>query len=162
MSSSSPTVELRPLRPEEHEAVLAILREPSVSRWWGPAPETLTDQVEDPQAILVGGELAGIVDIWVEDEPGFEHAGLDIVLAERFQDRGIGTTAVRLAARECFEARGHHRLTIDPDAANERAIRCYEAVGFRRVGVMRAYSRVVDGEWRDGLLLDLLPEDLTN
>jgi aminoglycoside 6'-N-acetyltransferase len=31
--------------------------------------------------------------------------------------------------------RGHHRLVIDPAADNERAIRCYERVGFRRIGV---------------------------
>jgi aminoglycoside 6'-N-acetyltransferase len=28
------------------------------------------------------------------------------------------------------------------------------------VGVMRRYERGVDGSWHDGLLLDLLPEDL--
>jgi aminoglycoside 6'-N-acetyltransferase len=28
------------------------------------------------------------------------------------------------------------------------------------VGVMRCYERGTDGKWHDGLLLDLLPEDL--
>ena len=45
--------------------------------------------------------------------------------------------------------------------ANERAIRAYERVGFKRVGIMRRYERGVDGEWHDGLLLDLLPEEMT-
>jgi hypothetical protein len=31
----------------------------------------------------------------------------------------------------------------------------------RPVGVMRRYQRDPDGSWHDGLLLDLLPEDLT-
>jgi aminoglycoside 6'-N-acetyltransferase len=51
-------------------------------------------------------------------------------------------------------------LTIDPAAANDRAIRAYEAVGFRRVGIMRAYERGVDGSWHDGVLMDLLVEEL--
>ena len=67
---------------------------------------------------------------------------------------------MRTLARWLIEERGHHRLTIDPAVANERAIRSYEQVGFRRVGVMRRYERGVDGSWHDGLLLDLLPEDL--
>ena len=60
--------------------------------------------------------------------------------------------------RYLFEERGHHRLTIDPALANEGAIRCYEAVGFRRVGSSQ-YERTDDGTWRDGLLLDLLAGD---
>jgi aminoglycoside 6'-N-acetyltransferase len=58
------------------------------------------------------------------------------------------------------EERGHHRLTIDPAADNERAIHAYEKVGFRRVGVMREYWRDAGGVWRDGLLLDLLAREL--
>jgi aminoglycoside 6'-N-acetyltransferase len=68
---------------------------------------------------------------------------------------------VRTLAGWLFEERGHHRVTIDPAAANERAIRAYERVGFKRVGVLRRYERGADGAWHDGLLLDLLPEDLT-
>ncbi len=61
----------------------------------------------------------------------------------------------------CAE-RGHHRLVIDPDAANTKAIRCYEAVGFRRVGILRSYWwDHVEERWSDGVLLDLLADELT-
>jgi len=153
-------VELRPLERADHEAVHAILAQPSVAPWWSRSSDDLADELEDPQAIVVDGELAGVVDIWEENEPGYRHGGLDIFLAEGFQDRGVGRAALRLAANVLFEDRGHHRITIDPAVANDRAIRCYEAVGFRRVGVMRRYERAPDGSWRDGLLMDLLPEDL--
>ena len=64
----------------------------------------------------------------------------------------------RWLVREC----GHHRLTIDPAAANAAAIRCYRKVGFRPVGIMRAYWRDPHtGDWRDGLLMDLLAQELT-
>jgi hypothetical protein len=68
--------------------------------------------------------------------------------------------ALLLAADWLFDQRGHHRLTIDPACCNARAIRAYEAVGFRQVGTMRRYERGADGSWHDNLLMDLLPEEL--
>ena len=50
---------------------------------------------------------------------------------------------------------------IDPAADNHRAVRCYEKVGFRPVGVMRRYERGADGTWHDGLFMDLLADELT-
>jgi RimJ/RimL family protein N-acetyltransferase len=76
------------------------------------------------------------------------------------QGRGLGTDAIRTLARYLIEERGHHRLTIDPAADNAVAIRAYEKVGFRPVGVLRAYWRSPDGTWRDGLLMDLLASEL--
>jgi aminoglycoside 6'-N-acetyltransferase len=64
-------------------------------------------------------------------------------------------------ARHLFD-HGHHRIVIDPNAANARAIRAYEKVGFRRVGVMRRYEwDATQQAWTDGVLMDLLPEELT-
>lgn len=60
-----------------------------------------------------------------------------------------------------FDDRGHHRLTIDPAAANKQAIRAYRRIGFRPVGIMRQYERGPDGNWRDGLLMDLLSGELS-
>jgi aminoglycoside 6'-N-acetyltransferase len=91
-----------------------------------------------------------------ENEPDYRHAGLDISLATRFHDQGLGREALRLAIDHLADQRGHHRFTIDPAVDNERAVRCYAAVGFRPVGVMRRYWRAQDGSWRDGLLMDLL------
>jgi len=54
---------------------------------------------------------------------------------------------------------GHHRLTIDPAADNEAAIACYSRIGFKPVGVMRSYELRDDGDWADGLLMDMLASD---
>jgi aminoglycoside 6'-N-acetyltransferase len=86
----------------------------------------------------------------------YRHANLDIFLATEWQGQGLGSEALRLLAGHLFDERGHHRLTIDPAAANGRAIRAYERVGFRPVGVMREYERGPDRTWHDGLLMDLL------
>jgi aminoglycoside 6'-N-acetyltransferase len=160
-------VVLRPLAEGDVARIVGLGADPEVARWW---PGLTTEHVgekargEDEgvvsMAILDDGEVAGLIQYHEEEDEEYRHAGLDLFLGTPFQDRGLGTDAVRTMARHLVEERGHHRLVIDPAAHNERAIRCYEKVGFRRVGVMREYWLDPDGVWRDGVLLDLLAAEL--
>jgi aminoglycoside 6'-N-acetyltransferase len=159
---------VRPGRVGDVDLLCAILAEPSVTRWWGEpeaADEVAGKLFGDSDAVLlvieVDGAVAGGIEYHEENEPMYRHAGIDVYLGERYQGRGVGTEAVGLLARFLIEDRGHHRLTIDPAATNAGAIRCYEKVGFRPVGIMRRYERGPDGTFRDGLLMDLLPEELS-
>jgi aminoglycoside 6'-N-acetyltransferase len=160
---------LRALRPDDRERLEQILREPEVSRWWvvydSDAEKVVDELYVEPDGVAyvieLGRELIGLIQYAEEDTPGYPHAGIDLVVATAWQGQGLGVEAIRVLARHLFEERGHHRLTIDPAAANARAIRAYERVGFRRVGVMREYARGPDGTWRDGLLMDLLTRDFT-
>ena len=157
---------LRPLRREDVEQVAEIQADPGVMRWWGPPDEAELRRQADGSAeekafaVEAGGELVGFIQYYEEDDPDFRHAGIDVFIAGGAQGRGVGTDAVRTLARYLIDVLGHHRLVIDPAADNARAIRAYEKVGFRRVGVMREYWRSPSGEWRDGLLMDLLARDL--
>jgi aminoglycoside 6'-N-acetyltransferase len=161
-------VRLRPGRPGDAEKLHAVLAEPSVSRWWGePDPVTAIEEAlrGDGSSVLlvveIDGQAAGGIQYHEENDPMYRHAGIDIYLGGRFQGRGAGREAVALLARFLFDQRGHHRITIDPAAANDRAIRSYARVGFQRVGVMRQYERGGDGRFHDGLLMDLLRGELT-
>ena len=157
---------LRPVRAADGERFLEILREPEVARWWGvhDAARVREDLIESEDDVVYAieseGELIGAITYYEEPTPEYRHAGLDIFLTTERQGQGLGSEALRLLARHLFKERGHHRLTIDPAAANARAIRAYERIGFRPVGVMRKYERSPDGSWRDGLLLDLLAGEL--
>jgi aminoglycoside 6'-N-acetyltransferase len=161
-------VRLRPATAADRERLRAILAEPAVSRWWGvvSSPDQAVDDwlaADDDTVVLaieVDGEVVGSIQFAEEADPDYRHAGIDVFLATAHQRRGLGSDAIRTVARYLFDVRGHHRLTIDPSAANERAIRAYESVGFRRVGVMRAYERGPDGTFHDGMLLDLLRSEL--
>ena len=162
-------VRLRPGRPGDAAQLHAILAEPSVSRWWGdPDPVTVIEEDlrgGDSSRLLVveaGGQVAGGISYHEENDPMYRHAGIDIYLGARFQGQGAGREAVALLARYLFERRGHHRITIDPAAANEQAIRSYTGVGFRPVGVLRQYERGRDGRFHDGLLMDLLRGELVS
>ena len=160
-------VRLRPGDQRDVPALRAILAEPEVACWWGePEPASVVEGKlagDDESVLLVveaAGQVIGGIEYHEENEPMYRHAGIDIYLSARGQGQGLGTEAVALMARFLFEQRGHHRLTIDPAAANHRAIRCYEKVGFRRVGVLREYERGPDGRFHDGLLMDLLRPEL--
>ena len=161
---------VRPGGEEDVDALLAIRAEPSVAGWWGypePRDEIAASLRGDPDydevllVIEVAGEVAGAIQYAEELEPHYHHASIDLYLGTRWQGHGYGTEAIRLVARYLFEQRGHHRLTIDPAAANARAIAAYTKVGFRPVGIMREYEQQGDGPWHDGLLMDLLRADFT-
>ena len=89
-------------------------------------------------------------------EPKYRHDWIDVFLDPALRGRGLGAEAVLRVVRHLIDERGHHRITIDPAAANVAAIRAYEKVGFRRVGVLRRAERDADGGgWHDCLLLEL-------
>ena len=160
-------VNLRAILSDDGAVLRSFLLDPSVAAWWGP-PRPGADVADDWMnadedttiwTIEVDGEVAGSIQAAEEDDPDYRHAGIDLFLGPAFQGRGLGSDAIRTLARYLFDVRGHHRLTIDPSAANERAIRAYRTVGFVPVGVMRRYERGPDGAFHDGLLLDLLVEE---
>jgi aminoglycoside 6'-N-acetyltransferase len=161
-------VTLRAARPGDVAALAAIRATPQVrARWRGGADlaaEVAAD-IADPDTeflvVEVDGRPAGAIQWYAEDEPDYRHAGLDIFLDPAVHGRGVCTDAVRTLAAALVDDLGYHRLVIDPAADNAAAIRCYAKVGFRPVGVMRRYERDADGAgWHDGLLMDLLAEEL--
>ena len=109
--------------------------------------------------IEVDGAVGGLIQFSEETEPRYRHATIDLFVDPALHGRGVGTEALKLLVARLTAELGHHRLTIDPALANVAAIRCYEKAGFRRVGVIRASERDVDGpDWHDGLLMELVVE----
>jgi aminoglycoside 6'-N-acetyltransferase len=149
---------LRPLSDADLGRLAEIRAQPSVLARWG-EPDGIDEGVV-PFAIELDGEVVGLIQYHEEEDPMYRHAGIDLFLAEEVQGQGLGADAVRTMARFLVHERGHHRLTIDPAADNAAAIRAYEKVGFKPVGVMRQYERLPGGDWHDGLLMDLLADEL--
>ena len=158
------TLVLRPVEPGDAGELRRIHSLPEVARWWFLPPDDFPD--DDPEAerlvIEVDGRVAGLIQYAEELDPMYRHASIDVFLDPAFHGRGLGTEAVRRVVRLLIDERDHHRITIDPAADNAVAIRAYEKVGFRPVGIMRRYERDADGRgWHDSLLMDLLAEDVT-
>jgi aminoglycoside 6'-N-acetyltransferase len=158
-------VRLRPVRPGDKEKLWQIFSDPEVARWWGDPAKSVEDSLavsEDDSQFLIelDGEAIGFIQCSEETDPMYRHASIDISLRSPWQGKGLGPDAIKTLARFLIDQHGHHRLTIDPAAHNTRAIKAYERVGFKPVGLMRQYERAPDGEWHDGLLMDMLAAEL--
>jgi aminoglycoside 6'-N-acetyltransferase len=159
--SSAPRsrLNLRPLAPGDEVELLRIHTTPEVARWWD-VPDAGFPWSDDPESerwvIEVDGAVAGMIQAFEEPEPKYRHASVDLFIDPALHRRGFGTEAIRQIVAILI-GRGHHRITIDPAATNLAAIKAYEKVGFRLVGLMREYERDADGRgWHDGLLMELL------
>jgi RimJ/RimL family protein N-acetyltransferase len=75
--------------------------------------------------------------------------------AEEHRGRGYGREALQLLLDYGFGTLNLHRVELQVLGGNERARRCYQALGFREEGVARA-KRFVHGEYLDELHLGLL------
>lgn len=169
-----PTTELRGARVTLRTTVdadipdLAAIRStPEVRAWWRGGDDLAAEiaaDLADPEthALTVRheGRTIGMAQWYAEHDPDYRHAGIDVFLAPTTHGRGLGTDTVATLARHLVDDHGFHRLVIDPAAANTTAIRCYTRVGFRPVGILRQYERSPDGTWHDGLLMDLLANEL--
>jgi aminoglycoside 6'-N-acetyltransferase len=147
-------ITLRPFESADEETMAAFLAEPDVKRWWADG-----DYERDHGWVVeVDGSFGGWVQYEEETYEWYPSVALDISLTTSLHGSGYGRRVLKLVI-DHFVAKGHHRFTIDPDVTNERAIRCYSAVGFEPVGVMRAYERNPSGGWNDALLMDLIVLD---
>jgi len=160
-------VTLRPAMAADIPLLAAIRAKPEVyKRWRGGADlaASVADDLDDPDVHTLVIEhrdrVVGAIQWGAETDPDYRHANIDIYVDPEVCGRGLGTDAVRVLARHLFVDHGHHRIVIDPAADNAAAIRCYSKIGFRPVGVMSSYERDPDGGWHDGLLMDLLVDEL--
>lgn len=162
-------VVLRPPIEADVAPLAAIRRHPLLHQHWRGGDDKVAAVREDMAeegstgfTIELDGRVVGWVQYSEELEPDYRSASMDIYVAADVHGQGVGTDAVRTLARHLIEDRGHHRITIDPAADNAAAIACYRKVGFRDVGILRQAERGNDGTWHDGLMMDLLADELTD
>ena len=155
---------LRPLSAGDEAELDRIHRTPEVAAFWDLPPEGFPWDEPDSTRFTIDldGQVAGLIEYAEELDPKYRNASIDLFVDPALHGRGIGTEAIRRVVRILFDERGHHRVTIDPAASNRAAIRTYEKVGFRAVGVMRQRERDADGRgWHDSYIVELLADDLT-
>jgi aminoglycoside 6'-N-acetyltransferase len=164
----APPVVLRSPNTGDVDAIATILAEPAVARWWprydrGRIEREFVTEVDDDTTVYVievDGSVGGLIQSWEEPDEEYRHAGMDIAVSTVWHGKDVAIAALRGLARHLIDDRGHHHLTIDPAAANARAIRCYEKLGYRPVGILRQNELSADGVFRDTLLMDLVADEL--
>ena len=118
----------------------------------------LSDEERAWFAIEVDGKVIGDINLHHRDHRSRVTAfGIGIWDPE-YIGRGYGREALGLLIDWVFRIENYQRIWLDTWATNERAIRCYQAVGFVEEGRQRRqiYS---DGQYVDVVMMGLLREE---
>ena len=108
----------------------------------------------DPQtqfAIEVGGEAAGGIGLFLQQDVERYSAEIGYWLGEAYWGRGIATAAVQRFTDYAFDAFGLCRIYASVFVSNEGSIRVLEKTGYQLEGRLRQ-AAVKDGQVVDGLL----------
>ncbi|KAF8990218.1 acyl-CoA N-acyltransferase [Cyathus striatus] len=82
-------------------------------------------------------------------------ASLGIALLPQFWGKGYGTEAMKFFIDYAFRTLGMHRVSLDVNNANWRAVELYKKLGFITEGVKRQ-SIWTDGTWTDLTFMGLI------
>ena len=86
-------------------------------------------------------------------------ASLGIIIGEKaYWGKGYGTDATRLLLDYGFNVLNLHSVELSVYSFNERAIRCYEKVGFTQTGRHRE-ARILRGKTHDIITMDILASE---
>jgi aminoglycoside 6'-N-acetyltransferase len=134
---SGRAVFLRSLGRDDLPMLCAWFANPAVFHHWGGKPLSDRDvedryfggRDDDLASLIVeaNGCAVGYIQAWSADE---RSGGIDIVLLPDARGRALGVDAVRTLADWLRCDRHWERITVDPLAANARAIRAFEKAGF--------------------------------
>lgn len=163
-------VTLRPLVRGDAPRLLGWLRDPrNLAYWEGPSavftPERIErdfyEDEENASRCIVGyeGRDVGYVQVYQLDKEMFEEYqypytpapvyGIDqFIGVPELWGQGIGRRFIRLLCGWLRQAQGAAAVVLDPHADNPRAIRCYEACGFRKIKYLPRH------ELHDGVPVD--------
>jgi RimJ/RimL family protein N-acetyltransferase len=150
-----------PVQPKHYPLLRHWLEAPHMREWWG-EPETelgyIREMVEGrdttrPFLIALDDEPVGYIQCWfighhqneqwVKDHPWLlafpsDAIGVDLSIGEPDKlSQGIGSAALAAFVQKLRDE-GHRTIIIDPDPANERAVRAYEKAGFRKAMLREA------------------------
>jgi aminoglycoside 6'-N-acetyltransferase len=120
---------LRPADADDVERLVAWHADPQVSRFWDWETFTPAEMEErlarpDVEAWIVEERSEPIGYLQVHPD------GLDMFLIPSARGRGLGPDAARAMAEHLVRDRGRERVTVDPYAWNEGAVRAWGRAGF--------------------------------
>lgn len=167
-------VVLRPLRPEDADALWELVTDPEGRRLTGDRSEPDRAWVEarcsgdvpdDSLAFAVcmrdADEMLG--EVRLDDVDRVDaHATFRMSMRARYRGRGLGSEAIGLTLDHAFapepDGLGLHRVDLRVLGINQRARMLYESHGFVEEGRLREVHR--DGDfWTDVLVMAVLEDD---
>jgi RimJ/RimL family protein N-acetyltransferase len=165
-------VSLRAPVPADADARAALGISAAINRMYGFVSDTPAVMTRDHAERCLQATLDHL-NAWIIEEDGKLVGGVGLnnlnevdrrarlaigLFNEGHLGRGIGRKAIDLVLQQAFGPLGLHRVDLRVLSFNIRAIRCYEACGFRREGIERE-SALVGGEWHDDWIMAILEQD---
>jgi L-phenylalanine/L-methionine N-acetyltransferase len=158
-------VHVRPVRPDDADALQRIRRLPSVVRFtMALASIRLADvrrRIEnygpDDHVMVaeVAGDVVGMAGLHVHGSKQRHVADLGIMVSDDHQGRGVGRALMTALLDLADSQLGLVRVELEVASENLAAIRLYESLGFEREGLKR-HAFMVDGHLADLLIMGRL------
>ncbi len=102
--------------------------------------------------------ICGLVNV----EMVHRHANFGIFIGDKaWWNKGIGTEATQLILDHAFNNLNLNNVSLEVYAFNQRAISCYEKVGFKFAGRRRKFIFKA-GSFHDVLIYDILAEEFSS
>lgn len=160
MEILTPRLILRTARPDDLDAIYAVLSDPRATRWWSTPPHETLDQTRTwLEGMIANGpdhpDFVVELDGRVVGKAGFyEMPDIGYILHPDVWGQGLALEAVGAAIDHVFRTRDVDILTADVDPENAASIRLLERLGFVRTGsAERTWN--VGGVWKDSLFYAL-------
>jgi RimJ/RimL family protein N-acetyltransferase len=167
---------MRPLTPDDFDALFAYQSSPDVARWlmWGPRNEdevrasldlklrsTAIDSEGDILALAVVLKATDeMIGDWILQLVSGEHrlGEVGYIIHPDHQGRGYATEAGRVLLDVAFRELGLHRVIGRVEARNVASARVLEKLGMRREAHL-VENEFVKGEWQSELLYAMLDRE---
>lgn len=171
-------IRIRPLEDSDAPLLLKWLTDPENLEWWEGKSAVFTSEriqedfyAEEPLGrrciVEYEGEPIGYVQIFLLDNesreeyqyphPELTAFGIDqFIVRPELRNRKLGRTFIKMLLDHLTSQEGADAVVLDPHADNPRAIRCYEACGFRKLRFLPAHE-LHDGKMVDCWLMEYRP-----
>lgn len=158
---------LRRARPDDLEALHAILSDPRATRWWSTPPHESLGQTRAWLDAMIGSPAEISEDFVIEQDDRligkagfFRLPEIGVILHPDAWGRGLAHEALAAVIDRVFAKQDFKTLVADVDPANSASIRLLERLGFRQRGSARATQKVGD-QWADSLYYRLDRPDVS-
>lgn len=162
-------IRMRPLERDDLRFVHQLDNNAIIMRYWFEEPyatfselqslydEHIHDQSERRFIVECETEKAGLVEL-VEIDYVHRRTEFQIIIAPKFQGKGLAARATRMATDYGFKVLNLHKIYLIVDKENRKAIHIYAKLGFEAEGELKD-EYFVNGEFRSVIRMRLFQHD---
>ena len=116
----------------------------------------INPELKGPRSVIGQCEISNL-----EWDAAGHVGGLGIIVKKEYRNLGIGYHLIDIAIRESKRLNNKQKLILSSFLNNERALKLYQKVGFKKIGI-RKKQFFMDGKYYDEILMDLWINDYIN